>query len=377
MSNTPLKVLQLRASGSMLGAENVVLEIANYSKEFDVECIIGIPLLETDEVPEFAVKSEKAGIAVKQFKYRSTFDLNLSRSIKKYVEENDIDLIHCHGYQEDFYALLAKTGKPLVATNHLWKRTTTKLKIYAQIDSFIMRYFKKIVAVSKPIFDEVSTLGYGKKSSIIANGVNVPRFTQVVPSETKNNLRQEFNLNDDTVVVGMVSSLTREKDHETALKSFKKHLDAGNSNTKLLIIGHGDERENLDQLVKELNLSQHVTFAGQRSDILELLSIMDIYLLSSLKEGLPISLLEAMASKLPVICSDVGDICQVINDGVNGYLVNSEDTDTFAEKISLLANDKTLREKIAIQSQQTIIDHYSAQNMSKNYCLLYKEVLSK
>ncbi len=373
-----IKVLQLRSSGAMLGAENVIIEIASHSQQFNVTSIIGIPILAGDDIPEFAERATDNQLEVQQFHHKSRLSRSLAKDIYRYVHDNSIDVIHCHGYQEDFYAWMANTGKPLVATNHLWKKTTIKLWVYAKLDALILKKFAHSVAVSNPIYDELISVGLSKdKVSMISNGINLDRFAGTPTQEKLDNLKLSLSIPVENKVIGMVSSLTQEKGHAFMLEAFKRGLEQFNEPHTLLIVGDGDHRQVLKEQVETLQLQQHVVFSGPRRDIPDLLSIMDIYVLSSLIEGLPMSLLEAMASGLPAISTDVGDIHSVISDGHNGFLVKAKDINTLANKVVKLANSAELQKEFSKKGQQIITEKFASASMTKSYCDLYHQVLTR
>jgi glycosyltransferase involved in cell wall biosynthesis len=145
---------------------------------------------------------------------------------------------------------------------------------------------------------------------------------------------------------------------------------------KLLIIGNGKDNEKLRNLAENLQIQDYVIFAGKRKDIPEILSIIDIYLLSSLTEGTPMALLEAMAAKKAVIATDVGDIPSVIESGKNGLLVRSKDIIGIENAISLFCEDSNKRKAFGDNAFITVQKRYSADHMVKKYCDVYDELLT-
>lgn len=377
MTKKIIKVLHLRSSGAFLGAENVVNNISTFSKEYEVHCTIGIPLLKTKPIPEFARQATASGNAVKIFYYDRVFDPKLAKSIREFTVENEIDLIHSHGYQENFYAVLSRIKIPLVATNHLWKRTNLKLKLYARLDAFLLRHFKRIVAVSNEINDELVELGYEKKTAIIANGVDIDVFAKTTENINKEALQETLGIPSNKVVIGMVSSLTTAKAHRTAIAALKLLVESNTSNTHLVIVGDGDLRGELEELVLNSNLSKHVTFLGQRNDVRTILSCFDIYCLPSLIEGLPMSLLEAMAAGLPVVATKVGDIPLLIDDDTNGLLISPRDPSSLSSKLNILIDNEEKRRLLGRNARETIVEKFSAKEMANSYCKLYKEAISR
>jgi len=373
MSNKKLKVLHLRSSGALLGAESVVLELAKHSPNFSTEAIVGIPVLAQDDIPEYGLLAQQIGLNVVLFHYDSTFSLALAKKIKKYVEQENINIVHTHGYQEDFYAWLANLQIPIIATNHLWKKTDFKLWLYAKIDAHILKSFQRVVAVSKPILDELEQVGI-KKNELISNGVDTNKFSPDLKQAQHTSYKASLGISDTSVLIGMISSLSIEKGHLYALEAFKEAQESFENEVTLIIVGDGPERSNIINMAKTLGLEKNIALLGKRQDIPEILNILDIFIIPSLNEGLPISMLEAMASGLPVIATDVGDIGKVINNEENGFLINSKNSHQLAERLEMLVNDSKLRHKLALKARETIEDHFSASAMTESYCKIYQDL---
>ncbi|RFA32102.1 glycosyltransferase family 4 protein [Alkalilimnicola ehrlichii] len=180
------RVLHLRGSSAFLGAEHVVLELARQSHRYGFEAVIGIPLESDQPEPELVRFAEQEDIRVQRLPCKGRFDAGLARRLQRCVRQNAIDLIHSHGYKEDFYALLARSGVPLVATNHLWKRSTWALRSYAKIDGYVLRHFDHTVAVSQPIYQEMLAAGIApEKLSKIPNGIDPNRFEPARGNQTR------------------------------------------------------------------------------------------------------------------------------------------------------------------------------------------------
>ena len=170
--------------------------------------------------------------------------------------------------------------------------------------------------------------GISKKISLIENGVNLERFQVNGNGE---NLRKEFGIDMTHKIIGSVGRLTEEKGHTYFLKAAKKILDL-NNNCFFMIIGDGELRKKLEDEAKDLGINKRIIFTGKRTDIPELLSVMDIFVLPSLTEGQPMALLEAMAAKKPVIATTVGDIPKILKNGELGILAPPCNPAVIAEK---------------------------------------------
>lgn len=177
-------------------------------------------------------------------------------------------------------------------------------------------------------------------------------------------------------VIGCVARLSREKGQRILLPAFKSALQK-NENLKLWLIGDGPDRDNLINIAQELGIAEKVKFWGARTDIPELLAQMDLYVLASYWEGLPIAVLEAIASGTPVIASSVGGVPEVIEHNVNGYLFSVGDVDALAEEIIRAINlDDAKRLEIVTKGRETAELHFSESKVIGQISELYAETLA-
>jgi len=367
------KVLHLRCSGSLLGAETVILELASSSSDHGYESVVGVIHDSRDSYPELATTAEQRNIRYRVFPASRRIDMACIKDIRRYIKAENIDVIHTHGYREDLYALLSHTGKHICATNHLWKRSNITLKLYAFIDSIAMSQIDKVVAVSQPILDEMKNSPFisNKKLSMISNGIDTKKFH---PDNTST-IRSEFNINPDTILITAVSSLTSEKGHRYLLDALAQ-LKSTISDFHLLIIGDGVERTNIELQINTLDLSNQVTLLGRRSDISNIHAATDIYALPSLIEGLPMSLLEAMASGVCSVATNVGDISKCIDNNVTGIIIKPRDADALMHAIQTLCLDESMRDRIGSAAAKLIQEKFSTETMAGKYNELYNQMLS-
>ncbi len=366
------KVLHLRCSGQLLGAERVVLEMAKYLPEFGYQPVLGIPVEAGQGVPEYASTAEKLGFEVVIFPIESAFDRRAIADIRQYVKEHQVDIIHTHGYREDFYAVFARAGAALVATNHLWKRTTPKLKLYALLDALLLRCFDAIIAVSHRVQGDMTERGISaKKITVVPNGIDPDNFTE---KKNQQAIRSELSIPSGALVLGTLSSLTVEKGINIAIEALVK-IRAVNCAAHLLIVGEGPEHDSLKALVHSRGLDDAVSFAGRRSDTLTMFAAMDIYLLPSFSEGLPMSLLEAMASGKAVIATAVGEVESVLEDG-SGIVIEPDNIDQLTEAVLSLADPAEIVRHGQL-ARSRVRQKFSAQKMAHANACIYDNVLAK
>lgn len=368
------RVLHLRASGSLLGAENVILELAGSMGQHGYESVVGVIQDSRDAFPELASRAISRGFETQVFKTTKRLDLDCIRSIRRYIEKENIHLIHSHGYREDIYLFLLRTNIPIIATNHLWKRTNWILKVYAFIDSLALSGFDALVTVSQPIKKDMTNLPWLKNKNIevISNGINADAFACSICTEPKGVLiSAEGSLN-----LVCISSLTVEKGHRILIDALNTP-DLKKTHWHLYIVGEGPERGRLNNLVDHYGMTDKVTFLGRREDIPELLSKMDLFILPSLKEGLPMALLEAMAAGKPVIATRVGDVAEVLNSPDVGKLVVPNDFQELSKAIFSAINDIIWRQRAGGLAKRVVQEKFSSQAMAIRYAYLYDSILLK
>lgn len=362
------KVLHLRSSGAMLGAENVIIEIAKNSKKYGFESIIGAIKDKNDETPHFVEVSKSYNIETVIFENSGIFDFRCAKEIRRFTVKKKIAVIHCHGYKEDFFCILSGVRLPCIATNHLWKQTTFKLKIYRLLDSILLRRFDRVVGVSTEIISDMKKLRIPNLLKI-ANGIDERRF---VPLYKCRLLLEKYKVNENMTILGMISSLTPEKNHKIVIECLNQINDP---NLFLLIVGEGPCKEYLRFLVDTKRLSDNVIFAGWNDNVPEILSIIDIYLLTSVAEGMPMSLLEAMACKKAVIASSVGDIEEIVENEVNGLLFKTGDINGLKNAILSLYTNQTKINKLGSIARKTVTKKFSSNLMAKKYCQEYSNLV--
>ena len=368
-----INVLHLRCSGALLGAETVVLELSSrLSEQQGYHAIIGIIQDNRDPYPEIATQANDRQIPCKVFKTNKKFDLQCISEIRRFVIDNKIDLIHTHGYREDIYALFAAKSSIKVATNHLWKKSNFTLKLYAVIDSFCMIFFNHIIAVSLPILSEMKSIPYLKngKLSLIPNGIDTVRYSP----NNSSTLREELNLKPNVFLMTTISSLTIEKGHTFLLDALQK-LKLTNKIFHLVIIGEGPKRKAIEEQIIKNNLSDNVSLLGRRYDIDKIHTDTDIYILPSLKEGLPMSLLEAMACGTCCIASDVGDIASCVTHNKTGLLIQPGNTNALFNALILLTSNRPLIKEIGNNAVNIIRKQFSNEIMIQRHSQLYHHIL--
>ena len=303
------------------------------------------------------------------FKYLNPI-VNLIETYKLLKQEK-IDIIHTHGYRADVIGVcLSKLiGLPIISTCHGFITNDRSLLVYKLMDFIALRFFNKIITVSESIKSQL--IKSGIKESLIAvilNAVTV-NINETKLIRERHDKRRLFKINDKEVVIGYIGRLSVEKGIQYLIEA-GEILKEMYEPFKMLIVGDGPAKKELKNLVKQKKLGSEVIFTGFQNDIENWIPALDIFVLSSLTEGTPMALLEAMAFKIPVVATNVGGIPKIIKNGINGILVEPGDSSELAREIKLLINDPILQKKIVENANNVI----KLQHNVKNWCVLIEEL---
>lgn len=230
--------------------------------------------------------------------------------IIKYFREYDI--IHVHLFPAQYYTVIAKilsfSKIKLIFTEHNTGNSRMDNPRFRSLERFIYKGFSKIVCITQEVKNSlINKLKLNKdKLFVINNGINIQEISNAIPEN-----RINFGYSECEKLLIMVAGFREQKDQDTVIKS----LSMLPSNYKLILVGDGIRRENLQSLVQELNLQNRVNFLGIRTDVYRLIKMSDIAILSSHWEGFGLAAAEAMACGKPTIASNVGGLAQVVNNG--------------------------------------------------------------
>jgi sugar transferase (PEP-CTERM/EpsH1 system associated) len=279
-----------------------------------------------------------------------------------------VDIIHTHNEKAQLYGGIAGllTRVPVVHTKHGKNDTNWRSMLRNNISA---RLCRKVVAVSRDAAQECIRDEKIPSSKVLTflNGVDVERFS---PGNNREESKRRLGLDEDTLVIGIVARLALVKDHATLFEACRILFESGEE-FRLLVVGDGSLRSQLERLTHSLGISKQVIFAGMRDDIPNVMRGMDIFVLSSLSEGISLTLLEAMACCLPVVATAVGGNPEVVIGGETGLLVPPQQPDLLAENLSILIADLQLRQQMGKAGRQRVVNHFSISETAEEYRQLY------
>ncbi len=365
-----MKILNLISSSGYYGAEKVLVELSKAASAAPgiSHTYAGIIRNSSNPHTEICGALAGSGVTCVVFDCAGRFDLSTVRKIRKFVRDNGIGIVHSHGYKSNLFALAATLFLKVkrVTTVHNWILTDAKSRLYKLIDTLTLKFFDRIAVVSAQLLEELSRLGIrSDKVSFIGNGVGIERRRSDTAA-----LRESLGIAPAARIVGTVGRLSGEKGHRYLILAAMEVLKEYPS-TIFLFVGDGPLKEQYVAEIKNAGRSANFIFTGSRTDVHALLSMMDVFVLPSLTEGMPMALLEAMAARTPVIATRVGSVPSILQDPSAGLLVEPGDAAALTKKICMLLRDSELSRTIAKDAYYKVVKSYSANVMFGRYARMY------
>lgn len=372
-----IKVLHLIDSGGLYGAEKMLLSLVKEQVRQGLEPMIlsaGEPGIE-----EKAIEAEARKTALPVTPWRMKPGLNLQESWKilKWAQGNHYDLLHSHGFK--FNVLLGMCPGsvrriPLVATLHGYVHASrfSKMWLYESLDRFAIRRMNGVILVGEAMKKELPGRISHRHISVIPNGLDISELKESSLAPLDEPLSSFFETH-QPVVLG-VGRLSREKGFENLILAFSD-LRGKFPNSGLVIVGEGKLRQQFEMLVDELDVKDHVRMPGYCSKVPVLLKLSQVLVMPSLTEGLPITLLEALSLKTPVVASSVGEIPRVLSDGEDGELLSDVQPASISKAIEKSLSDEMLSSQRAESSYRQVCENYSAAAMAEQYLEFYNRVI--
>jgi len=298
------------------------------------------------------------------------FDLQLVKSIRKYIKHHKIDILHCHQYTPWVYGTIAAmfTKTKIIFTEHgrfypdssSWKRKLVNPVLNLFTDSVVA-----ISEATKQALIEFENIPE-RSIQVIYNGIAELR----VDTKKTEILKQSLGVDDKVIVLGTIARFDPIKNHKMMLNAFAEVLKSHN-NAVLLIVGDGDERASIENLIRTLNITDQVILTGYNPNPQHYLAIMDVYLLSSFSEGTSMTLLEAMSLGKPCIVTDAGGNAEIIKHHINGIVSENDNMREFEIACNQLLSDREQVNKYGIESRKIFENKFSLGRMLSRYYLLY------
>ena len=320
-------------------------------------------------------------------RYHFLYDSILLLKLMILFKKGHYDIIHTHTTKSGILGSIAAklAGVPIIIhgleINALEVCSSKFIKIIKMfLEKMISKFTDAYISVSEIVSQKYLEYGIGKKAKYftVRSGIELNKFLNAREDMDIRQTSQELGINREDFVIGNVGRLVESKGHYFLFQAIKKILEIRNSRpVKLLLIGEGEDKEKLIKYAKELNLEKNVIFTGYRENVEELMVLMDIFVLTSLREGLSRVLVEAAAAGLPSIAFNIDGIPEIIKDNHNGFLVEPRNVIQLAEKISKYIDNKPLVLMHGRNGREFVKGKWSIEGMVKETEQIYNDLVEK
>lgn len=308
---------------------------------------------------------------------RGPLDLRVASRLLGICRREGVAAWHGHDYKSNLLGLLLRPVWPmaLVTTVHGWGvQATRRTPIYNRIDRLCLPFYDRVIAVSEDLRSECAAAGVPEsRCLLVENGIDLGRYRRDRGIEQA---KAALGLPAGRLLVGAVGRLSGEKGFDLLIEAVD-HLASSGLDVGLAIVGEGTQRAMLEARIARSSQPERFLLAGYRSNVIPFYEAMDVFALSSLSEGLPNVLLEAMALGVPVVASRIAGIPRLIRDGDDGLLVTPGSAGDLAYALNRLLVDPSLRDEVGRRGQLTVRARYCFEARMRRIIAIYDELLRR
>ena len=252
-------------------------------------------------------------------------------------------------------------------------------KIYKLIEQVAVRCATMFISVGEELKERyINRYGLSfSRCEVVRSGMELANFCEAATfsQEKIKQKKEELNIKPEELVIGKVSSLELRKGYKFAVRVAEKIIRGNSKDIKFLFVGEGDQRAELQDMVKRLGLKDRIIFTGFRSDVDELMGIFDIFIFTSLMEGLPQVLVQAAAAGRPIVSFEVEGAKEIIKEGINGFIVSSGDIDGLAEKVNYLLSNLEKAKEMGRHGKEIIGSRWDIGAMKERIGTIYDRLI--
>jgi glycosyltransferase involved in cell wall biosynthesis len=330
-----------------------------------------------DELGTLGEQLREEGFPVEVLDRRPGLDWRCALRLAKLLRRENVELLHAHQYTPFFYALAARLvyRRPGVLFHEHGRHFPDYPRRKRMLaNRLLIGRRDRVVGVGRAVRQAlIANEGIPpRRVGVIYNGIDLASFANGHHDRAAG--RKEMGVGLGDLVLLQVARLDYLKDHATAVRTLERVV-RHRPDAWLVLVGEGPEQAKIEEEVRRRKLGPHVRFLGLRKDVAGLLPAADIFLLTSISEGIPLTVIEAMAAGLPVVSTEVGGVAEVALDETTGLLAPAGDDAALAEKVLRLANDPTLRRRLGQQGRERARAVFAESQMHARYDELYREML--
>jgi len=368
-------VLHLISPTGYYGAERWVVAQVRHLDPTRVEAHIAVTREGDDESPEILARARALGLSTHEITLAHRFDPRAASSVAKLACALDARVLHGHGYKSDLLAVLARrrAEAAVVSTPHGFEKALSpKMRLYLAAGRWALQRAEVVAPLSSELEHRLLEMGVSASHiRLIENGVDLSEIEAELAAAPK--VENDPRRHSSERLLVYVGRLTPLKNLDAMIRAFAK-LCERREGVRLILVGEGPERAALLEQVNRSAAKGRVDFLGYREDRLSLLRHCEIFSMSSTTEGIPRSMMEAMAMGLPAVAFDIPGVDKLLRNGETGIAVKLNDCEALASAWERLIDDEPSRLRMGAAARRHIVEHYSAQRMASEYEKLYLEL---
>ena len=305
---------------------------------------------------------------------RGPFDWRVVTELLRVCRRENVAVWHGHDYKTNALGLLLKRFWPmrLVTTLHGWVEVTDRTPLYYRIDKLCLPKYERVICVSEDLFEAALSAGVPARNCVLLeNAIDAEEYQR---RRTVAEAKVALGYPPGGLLIGGVGRLSPEKAFDALIRALPPLLARG-LDVRLVVVGEGHDRPRLEALARELNVADRVSLPGWQSDARGTFEALDVFALSSLREGLPNVLLEAMALGVPCVATRIAGIPRLIQDGRNGLLIDAGDQAGLDRALAGLLANPGLRDHLQAAARRTVETRYSFPTRMTRLARLYDDLL--
>ncbi len=341
------------------GPEKTILNTPRYMNSYGYPTLCAY--MRPPQDPGFSViesRAERWNCPLIGIDDRGVFDWSVARKLLQLCDEKQIGIWHGHDYKSNYLGLRLRKKRPmkLVTTVHGWVRNTWKTPAYYMLDKWCLRRYDHVICVSNDLYEQCLRLGVPEnRCSLIENAIDTMQYSRSMKIEEA---KEILGFPKDRFIIGACGRLSPEKNFAGLINVVSELIGEGTP-ISLYIAGDGPIRETLERQISATGRSEHIHLLGFRDDIMTFYQGLDIFVLNSLREGLPNVVLEAMAYEVPVLSTRVAGVPRLITNGYDGILIDMKNEVELKLRLKTLLEDSDYRHMIGENGTFTIKRQYN------------------
>ncbi|MCC7087169.1 MAG: glycosyltransferase family 4 protein [Pirellulales bacterium] len=307
---------------------------------------------------------------------RGLRDIGIFWKLLNLCRQHRVGIWHAHDYKSNLFGLMLKPfwSMKLVTTVHGWGASGRRTSSYYQLDRHLLRYYERVICVSEDLVKEC--LEYKVPSDrciLVHNAIDTGEFKV---QRDKRIAKQQAGIDPNRFMIGAVGRLAPEKAFDLLIHSIDQLLKEG-QNVGLIIVGEGAERSQLEALIGQLDRGDRVKLLGFQRDVIPVYRMMDAFALSSLREGLPNVVLEALATGVPVVASRIAGVPRLIQDGCTGLLIDPGNTEQLTTALRQMILDPGLCDRLAVAGRKVVEARFSFEFRMEKIRNIYEQLIRR